>query len=270
MAKIELVIIDPQNDFCDPKGALFVKGANDDMQRLSAFVKRVGSRLNDINITLDSHHDVDIAHPIFWRNSTGKNPDPFTIISATDVESGIWIPSVPSKALRQRAVSYVKDLGSKGRYPLCIWPVHCVIGSWGHNIYPELHKALREWEVREFATMTTVTKGSNPYTEHYSAIKAEVPDPSDTTTQINTDFIKKLMDADEILIAGEALSHCVANTFRDVADEFGSDEYVKKLVLLTDASSNVPGFDKFGEDFVKDMTARGMRVATTVDYVPVA
>ncbi len=83
-------------------------------------------------------------------------------------------------------------------------------------------------------------------------------------------FIKKLMDADEILIAGEALSHCVANTFRDVADEFGSDEYVKKLVLLTDASSNVPGFDKFGEDFVKDMTARGMRVATTVDYVPVA
>ena len=139
MAKIELVIIDPQNDFCDPKGSLFVKGADNDMKRLSAFVKRVGSKLGDINVTLDSHHDVDIAHPIFWRNSAGKNPSPFTIITPNDVESGVWIPSVPSKSLRQRAISYVKELGAKGRYPLCIWPVHCVIGSWGHNIYPELH-----------------------------------------------------------------------------------------------------------------------------------
>lgn len=266
--KIQLVIIDPQNDFCDPtKGALFVKGANDDMERLSKFVQRIGRKFVDISVTLDCHHDIDIAHPNFWRDSSGKNPNPFTIISAQDVDNGTWIPAIPAKAVRDRAVKYVKDLATKGRYPLCIWPVHCVIGSWGNNIFPVLHTALRDWEVSEFATINMVTKGSNPYTEHYSAIKAEVPDPSDPTTQVNTDFIKKLMEADDVLIAGEALSHCVANTFRDVADEFGNDEFVKKLVLLKDASSNVTGFDSLGDSFIKDMTKRGMRVTTTVDYI---
>mgnify|MGYP000591819852 FL=1 len=30
-----LVIVDPQNDFCDPKGSLFVDGAVDDVRRLA-------------------------------------------------------------------------------------------------------------------------------------------------------------------------------------------------------------------------------------------
>ena len=29
--RIELLIIDPQNDFCDPSGALYVGGAENDM-----------------------------------------------------------------------------------------------------------------------------------------------------------------------------------------------------------------------------------------------
>jgi nicotinamidase/pyrazinamidase len=266
--KVELVLIDPQNDFCDPvRGTLYVKGADEDCLRLAAFVRKVGRSLNDISVTRDSHHDIDIAHPYFWRNSEGKNPTPFTIISADDVNKGVWLPAVPSKNLRDRAIHYVQQLATGGRYPLCIWPPHCIIGSWGNNIKPELLEALREWEIREFATVNAVIKGSNPYTEHYSAIKADVADPTDPFTQINTAFIQKLLDCDEILIAGEALSHCVANTFRDVATEFGNDEYIKKMVLLKDASSNVPGFESYGDAFVKDMTARGMRVTTTKDYV---
>ena len=44
------------------------------------------------------------------------------------------------------------------------------------------------------------------------------------------------------MIAGEALSHCVAGTVRDLADGLG-DEQVGKLVLLTDCTSTVGGFD---------------------------
>lgn len=265
--KVELVIIDPQNDFCDPNGSLSVDGADADMTRVADLVKRIGKHLSDINVTLDSHHDVDVAHPIFWRNSENENPKPFTIISSEDVINGVWQPAVPSKALRERTVEYVKQLDAGGRYPLCIWPPHCVIGSWGHNIFPELHEALRSWETEQFATLTTVTKGSNPYTEHYSAIKAEVPDPNDPTTQINTDFIQKLLDADDILISGEALSHCVKSTFEDAASEFGSDEYLEKLVILTDASTSVPGFEKEGQDFVNNLIQRGARHTTTKDYL---
>ena len=58
---IQLLIIDPQNDFCDPKGSLFVPGADGDMTRLATMIDRISPKLADIHVTLDSHHLVDIA-----------------------------------------------------------------------------------------------------------------------------------------------------------------------------------------------------------------
>ena len=111
-----------------------------------------------------------------------------------------------------------------------------------------------------------VAKGSNIYTEHYSAVQAEVPDPSDPGTQINIGLIQTLDEADVIAIAGEAGSHCLANTVRDIADNF-SDESIKKLVLLTDATSPVPGFEQNQTDFINEMTARGMQLSTTTEFM---
>jgi nicotinamidase-related amidase len=108
-----------------------------------------------------------------------------------------------------------------------------------------------------------VTKGSNPWTEHFSAVQAEVPDPEDPSTQVNVGFIKTLEEPDFILLAGEALSHCLANTGRDIVKNFSDPKYVQKLILLTDASSNVPGFEKYGSDFVSELVALGMQTSTT-------
>lgn len=263
---VELLIIDPQVDFCDPKtGALYVKGAEQDIGRLARMVTRLASKLDDIHVTLDSHHFVDIAHPVFWRDSAGKNPAPFTLISAQDVETGRWTTAQPS--MYRRALDYVKALEAHGRYALCIWPPHCLIGSAGHAVMPDLFAALTEWEKRRFALVDYVTKGSNIYTEHYSAVQAEVPDPSDPSTQINTTLIQTLMKADLIAVAGEAGSHCVANTVRDVANNFGDDSFVSKLVLLTDATCPVTGFEAFQDDFIREMTARGMQLSTTTDFL---
>ena len=76
-----------------------------------------------------------------------------------------------------------------------------------------------------------VTKGSNFWTEHYSAVMADVPDPSDPHTMLNTSFINTLKEADIIALSGEAKSHCLANTVRDIANNFG-EENISKLVLL--------------------------------------
>jgi nicotinamidase-related amidase len=133
-------------------------------------------------------------------------------------------------------------------------------------VYPALFEALQKWE-DSFATVDFVTKGSNVFTEHFSAVKAEVPDPEDPTTQLNAKFVQTLEDADIILLAGQALSHCVANTMRDTADAFSDPKYIEKVHLLTDASSNVPGFDNLGEDFVKELTGKGMKLTTTVDFL---
>lgn len=267
---VHLLVIDPQNDFCDPNGSLFVGGADEDMKRLAAMVQRLKDKLDDVHITLDSHRKVDISHPIWWKNASGKHPDPFTIISVDDMKNGTWTTTMPS--YRSRTLEYLLALDTGGRYPHVIWPEHCLIGSEGQGVFPELYGAVQDWEER-FALTDYVTKGSNPWTEHFSAVQAEVPDPTDPTTQVNTRLIETLAQADIILLAGEALSHCLANTVRDIAANFSDPAYVQKLVLLTDASSPVadpPGTTLFTDltaKFLADLKGQGMKTSTTVDVL---
>jgi hypothetical protein len=53
--KLILLIIDPQNDF-HPGGSLGIAGANDDSARIAAFIDRHISAIDEIYVTLDSHH----------------------------------------------------------------------------------------------------------------------------------------------------------------------------------------------------------------------
>jgi nicotinamidase/pyrazinamidase len=260
---LQFLIIDAQNDFVDPKGSLYVPGAEGDAERLVKLIDRLGSKISDIHATLDSHHYVDIAHPVFWKDSSGNHPDPFTIITKDDVENGTWTTMHPGFA--QRAKDYVTTLEQNGRYPLCIWPPHTLIGSWGYAVYPAIFEAFLRWE-KNFAMVDYVTKGSNFWTEHYSAVQADVPDPQDPGTMLNTQLIQILQDADLIVLSGQALSHCLANTVRDIADNFG-EENIKKLVLLEDTTSSVPGFENLGTQFVGDLRARGMQVTTSDKFL---
>jgi nicotinamidase/pyrazinamidase len=285
--KIHLVVIDPQNDFIGMQdgspysvnhtdgtvdlASLPVKGAYDDMTRLATMVDRIGRRLDDIHVTLDSHQDIDVGHPGMWMDQNGNEPAPFTLISAADIAAGIWTTRNPS--LRNRMLAYAQALeSSASHYKICVWPVHCVIGSWGHNVQPILHKSLRRWSVQQFATIDYVTKGSNPFTEHYGALQAEVPDPSDPSTSLNTGFLDVLVNADIVVVAGEASSHCVLKTVQQIADNIG-DEHVKKFHLLTDCMSPVPAipnvidFPAIAQAWLKDMKGRGMTLTTSTEFL---
>src|SRR5689334_15719595 len=105
---VQLVIIDPQVDFCDPAGALSVPGAEADIHRLAQMIARIAPKLDDIHVTLDSHRLIDVAHPVFWKDSSGRHPEPFTIITAADVEAGRWTPALPG--LCRRMLAYVRAL----------------------------------------------------------------------------------------------------------------------------------------------------------------
>ena len=281
MRNVNLLIIDPQVDFCVPGvydtsgnlisgGSLYVSGADEDMPRLANFIDRVGDRIRQIRITLDSHQILHIAHPVFWIDSNGHNPKPFTIITANDVKNGVW--RAAKFYLQKEALFYVNALEQGGRYPLCIWPPHCLINRPGANIVPEVSDAIDQWCKKKFCDIDFVTKGSNTLREHYSAVKAEVFDDSDPRTGLNVDLIDALENADEILIAGEALSHCVANTVRDIATSFKDASYVRKMTLLLDCSSPVgdqPGSTMFSDmatDFLIEMGQKGMRSINSVDW----
>ncbi|MCK5616438.1 hypothetical protein KAR91_82005 [Candidatus Pacearchaeota archaeon] len=261
---VRLLLIDEQYDFIDTKGSLSVAGAYDDALRTATMIGRLSSKITKIHLTMDSHKPFDIAHPIFWKNSKGENPPPYTEISVSDVKNGVWMPSIPG--LQAYALSYVEKLAAKGKYVLVIWPEHCIIGTVGHTLVPEISEAVMAWERANLTVADIVTKGSNPFTEHYSAIEAEVPDDNDHTTQLNTALIDILQNADIVAIAGQALSHCVANTVNDIIENFGTAG-VDKLVLLTDACSNVTGYDGLGDTFMKEATAKGMQTSTTIDFL---
>jgi len=263
-AHVELLIIDPQNDFSDvPGAALPVPGARADGERLAGLIDALGDRLEDIHVTLDTHQLVDIAHPIFWVDSDGNAPAPFTQINREAVAQGRWRPRNP--AFAERALAYVQALADNARYDLTIWPPHCLVGTWGHSVMEPVAAALRRWE-EGFARVDYVTKGHNPWTEHYSAIQADVPDPDDATTQLNTRLIQTLEQADTVLLSGQALSHCVANTVRDIADNFGAAS-IGKLVLIEDTSSPVPGFEVLGQQFLADLTRRGMHTLKSTEIL---
>jgi nicotinamidase/pyrazinamidase len=266
--KAHLVIIDPQNDFMDQKGAtLPVTGAIKDMERVGLMVNRIGARLDDIHVTLDSHRVIDVAHPGFWRDQNGHSPFPFTIISHDDVKNGIWTPR--SQGYQAQMLRYTAALAAGGKFPLMIWPEHCLIGSWGHNVVDILKLRLNDWERKQFANVNYVTKGTNAFTEHYGALMAEVPDPADPSTQLNGEFINVLQGADIIAIAGEASSHCVKTTVEQIVDNIG-DQHLPKIHILQDCMSPVPqtpggpDFPAIAGQFLKDMEKRGL-VLTTSD-----
>ena len=277
--KLHLLIIDPQNDFCDlpsdhlpanPLGgtyapALPVAGAHADMLRLAELINEGRHGLTDISVTLDSHHRLDIAHPTFWVGAQGEAVTPFTDICAADVRTGKYLPRNP--AALPRTLAYLDALEAAGRYRLMVWPVHCEIGTWGHNVHANVRAACNHWEDAALGIVNKVSKGSNPWTEHYSAVLAEVPDEDDPATQLNQAFIDLLRQADRIYITGEAGSHCVKATTEHIVEQFGAD-HLSKLVLVTDCMSPVTGFEAQYEGFVRDMMARGVQTATTVDVLP--
>jgi nicotinamidase/pyrazinamidase len=279
--RIQLLVIDPQNDFCDlpdaylPRDpltgavvdpALPVAGAHADMQCLAGLIRAGGAGLSQIAVTLDSHHRLDIAHPTFWQLRDGSAVSPFTPITAMQVRDGEFQPR--DKAALPRALAYLDELEARGRYTLMVWPVHCEIGSWGHNIHADVRAACNQWEEQQLQVVQMVTKGENPWTEHYSAVMAEVPDVQDAHTQINSEFITQLDAADAILIAGEASSHCVkATTEHIVANLPGGRP--ERITLITNCMSPVGGFAAQHDSFLGDMRSRGVKLATAAEVLHV-
>jgi nicotinamidase-related amidase len=294
--KVEVVIIDPQEDFCTPNGkrpgvktgALLVPGAYEDMAvRAPKFIRRNIQKINRIRVSLDKHHPVDIAHKHFWRNSKGEKPLalseaiaaglPPTIITSADQRSGKWMPwrpqfmnGIPGRKTLG-TLAYTDALEAQGKFPLIIWDEHCLIDTPGAAIVPELQEALNEWCIERGATLDPIYKGSNIWTEHYGAFGAEVPDPEDPSSGLDMNLLKSIEgDADLIIWMGEAATHCVMTSMMQAFGAFGPDG-IKKSVLMLDCMSCIPhptnlfknAFDKFLDEY----KAKGLQTATTDTFM---
>ncbi|MDR1229054.1 MAG: isochorismatase family protein [Azoarcus sp.] len=269
---VHLLIIDPQNDFCDlpdagrdgEAPALPVPGAHADMLRLAALIERAGEDIGNITITLDSHLRLDIAHPGFWQQGDGSPVSPFTPIRAADVKAEKFLPRA-ANAL-PHAIAYLNALEARGRHTHMVWPVHCELGAWGHNVHAAVHRACNRWEDATGTNAEKILKGLDPRTEHYSAIRAEVPNPDSPGTLVNDALLDRLAEAGEILIAGIAGSHCVKASVEDIVEY--RPETAKRIALLVDCMSPVTGFAEQQTAFIENMRSRGARIAMSADILP--
>lgn len=283
--KICLLVIDVQNTFCIPDFELFVLGTPADNIRLAEFIYKNLNLITQICPTLDTHTAMQIFHPIFLVNDNGNNPTPATMISLEEIEKGKWRvnPAVADSiaqgdylALQNHLKHYAKVLSDGGKYQLIVWPYHAMLGGIGHALVSSIEEALLFHNIARSSQTGFEIKGGNPLTENYSVLRPEVLNDS-TGRQIaqkNTKFIKKLLEFDYIIIAGQAKSHCVAWTIEDLLNEILTHDaqLAKKVYLLEDCTSpviikGVIDFTDMADKAFERFAKAGMNIVKSVTQV---
>jgi nicotinamidase-related amidase len=259
--KNALLLIDPQIDFCQPIGSLYIPGADDDMKRVAQWITRNTEALSFICYTLDSHVVNTIFHPTWFENGEGQHPKPFTQITVADVETGVW----KARYYPQATLTYLKALELQGSFTHTIWPEHCILGSIGHAVVPLLLESIRDWARHTGRPYQPVIKGMHPQTEHYGIFAAEVPLQGQPTTELNVPLLNTLKTFDRIYLAGEAQSHCVATSLRQLLEH--APDVARKLVVLTDCMSPVPGFEHLADSIYDNAKRLGVVFQTSLDPV---
>lgn len=256
MSKV-LFLIDCQNDFIHPDGALCVKGADQDMVRLAKFIRDNVMDIDHIVLTIDTHQPLDISHPLMWTDSKGEHPKPIeTVITVKDMEERKWIPTENPRMCLQ----FLKKLEDIGGYQHRIWPEHCLEHSWGAAIDARIMDALKYWTHSRQRRYTTVQKGLYQFAEHYGAFQANV-NLGVPETEFNSRLMIDLISYDTIYIAGEAKSHCVASTLAQMLD--WSPRCAEKIIILSDCMSDVEGLGFLGTSIFNRAQELGVATLTT-------
>jgi len=255
-----LLIIDAQYDFCNPKGTLFVEGADADMKRLANWIKANKSKIDHISVTMDSHPVNDISHPSFWQDNDGNFPNPFTPISVQNIHEGKWVP----RFFHEEAIHYVESLEKQGEFEHFIWPYHCLLGSRGAAIDENIMEALIEWS-RDGKFYQVVTKGTNPLTEHFGIFRANIPVANQPETQLNQTLIDSLGKYQNVFLAGEAKSHCIANSLKQAMEV--APALAQKFIILEDCMSDVTGLGYLGTPIFNRARKMGIRFAKSSEIL---
>lgn len=264
--KTLLLIVDMQIDFCHEQGTLFVPGATADIRRVIEFIYRNAGQITRIVSSLDSHLPHQIFHATWWVDAQGRHPDPYTVITRGQVETGQWQPVLKPEWSR----AYVRELEEGAEKALMIWPYHVPIGGIGNMLDPELWSAIFWHSIARMAQPVWWVKGTIPETEHYSVVKPEVKAPGQPSFGKTQDFLKTVQAWDRVFIVGEASSHCVQETIEDMLNAFGDDpEQLSRFLVLRDTTSPVQhpeiDFAKRAEEKFSAYEKQGIRFANSTD-----
>lgn len=265
--RILLINIDNQKDFM-PNGSLGVPGADKDVERLCQWIYKNIDKIGYIISSLDTHQPFQVFFKSCWADENGNPPDDYTIITAADIASGKW----HVRMLDPNLVSeYIDHLETEGKKNLCIWPEHCIKGSQGAAMESNLANMIYFHSVCKKVINNMVQKGFDPYSEMYGIIKPEWS----RKNQMNQIVLHAVETHDRIFIAGEAASHCLLESGKQIFENFaGRPDITRRITILRDCTSPVasvpggPDYTKMTEDAFNDFQSKyGITVANSTDII---
>ncbi len=267
--KIAVVLVDYQHDFVDPTGTLYVPGSQDDVARFLAWFYTNAHRISSVYASLDTHLPFQIFYSSWWKNpNTGEHPQPFTVITVEDVTSMKWVPVIQP----DWSIKYVHLLQQQAKKDLMIWPYHTMEGTLGHMLVSPISEAIAWHSAARHTQPTYVVKGRTIRTEYYGIFGAEVPDPDDPESDLNVTLLDAVMKHDKVYIAGEAKSHCVLETERQLVGRFGNQpDLLKRFHFLRDCTSSVQhpsiDFDALANTELATMERQGVQMVLSTDPI---
>ena len=252
-----LFIIDMQNDFCRPYSNLYIPDAEIDAGRIARLIASCAKDIDGIILAQDIHQVMNITHTVFWTDLGGRHPKPGTPIKAEEVEKGEWIPFTE----KERVLNYLRHFEKETKEFHVVWLEHCIVGSEGAAVVSRVMREVRAWAARGHF-IHIVEKGAYPFAEQYGAFRAEVIVEDAPSTWFNLPLLQELNTYDSIWMAGEARTHCVAATIRQLLD---FPAIMQKIVILKDCMSDVPGNYPQAEAVFQKARAMGAHFTTSVE-----
>ncbi|KAJ7459435.1 Isochorismatase-like protein [Mycena galericulata] len=212
-AKVALLIVDLQEDFCPPNGSLAVAGGRDIVPIINTLL---ASSIFDVKVATKDWHPED--HVSFATNHPEPNNRPF-----------------------ESFAKIVNPLNPFESYETRLWPVHCVQGTPGAKLVPEL-------DIGKIDKI--IEKGQDKRVEMYSAFAAPFENPPFARSEL-AGYLKG-NGVEKVYVVGLAMDYCVKATAEDAVKEGFAVSVIEDAVRAVDPEE---GWNKSKEE----MESKGIR-----------